>query len=395
MVSYGYSDAWKAIIRPPRDEYTDEDLGPAKFMIGKKTFQRTDLDLKNDRKQNLKCSFFEPIESERPAKELPCVVYLHGNSSSRVEGIPYVKNFLPSYITFFVFDFSGSGKSDGEYISLGWWEREDLKTVVEYLRNSGKVSTIGLWGRSMGAVTALMHADRDPSIAGLVLDSPFSSLSKLAEELYKRYASGVPGFLYSMAQWFVKGSIKSRANFELDDITPLNHVHEAFIPALFIVAKSDDFILPAHGIELYEKYAGDKNLIQVEGDHNSARPSHAITSAYIFFFNTLQVSKLLPGVVQQAEENLVSKYSVNPHPIPAPIKEMPDKSGKPAIIDEEEQLEMIIKLSLETAELEKKKRESEAKAPEAKDLAIAPPTDIKNGVPKVAMGMSPPPPKKE
>lgn len=28
----------------------------------------------------------------------------------------------------------------------------------------------------MGSVTALMHADRDPSIAGLVLDSPFSSL---------------------------------------------------------------------------------------------------------------------------------------------------------------------------------------------------------------------------
>jgi hypothetical protein len=38
------------------------------------------------------------------------------------------------------------------------------------------VSTIGLWGRSMGAVTALMYADYDPSIGGLVLDSPFSNL---------------------------------------------------------------------------------------------------------------------------------------------------------------------------------------------------------------------------
>lgn len=35
----------------------------------------------------------------------------------------------------------------------------------------------------MGAVAALMHADRDPSVAGLVLDSPFSSLRKLAEDL--------------------------------------------------------------------------------------------------------------------------------------------------------------------------------------------------------------------
>lgn len=60
--------------------------------------------------------------------------------------------------------------------------------MIDYLRKSGKVSTIGLWGRSMGAVTALLHADRDPSIAGLVLDSPFSSLSTLAEELISKYA---------------------------------------------------------------------------------------------------------------------------------------------------------------------------------------------------------------
>ena len=39
----------------------------------------------------------------------------------------------------------------------------------------------------MGAVTALMHADRDPSIAGLVLDSAFSSLRDLAEDLCKKY----------------------------------------------------------------------------------------------------------------------------------------------------------------------------------------------------------------
>lgn len=88
----------------------------------------------------------------------------------------------------FSFDFSGCGKSGGEYISLGWYERDDVEVIVDWLRNSDKVSTIGLWGRSMGAVTALMHADRDPSIAGLVLDSAFSNLKTLSEELAKIYA---------------------------------------------------------------------------------------------------------------------------------------------------------------------------------------------------------------
>ena len=404
MEGYGYSDAWKAIIRPPRDEYSDEELGPSKFMISKKTFQRTDLDLKNERKQVLKCSFFEPVESERPAKELPCVIYLHGNSSSRVEAVQYVRTFLPSYITFFCFDFSGSGKSDGEYISLGWWEREDLKVVIEHLRKSGRVSTIGLWGRSMGAATALLHVDRDPSIAGLVLDSPFSSLTKLAEELYKKYASGVPGFIYSMAQWFVKRSIKSRADFALDDICPIKHVGQSFVPALFIVAKEDDFIVPAHGLELYEKYSGDKNLIQVDGDHNSPRPAHAITSAYIFFFNTLQVSQLLPGVVSQAEENLVTKYVANAHPVPKPVAVSGNVKHQTDYLEDEETIQMILKLSLETAEEEHKKRDTEPKTASSttKEIKLQPPLPPlppfpslppKIGQPKI--DQAPPLPKKQ
>ena len=83
----------------------------------------------------------------------------------------------------FTFDFSGCGLSQGEYISLGYYERDDVEAVIHYLRTSDEVSTIALWGRSMGAVTALMYADRDPSIAALVLDSPFSNLKTLAEEL--------------------------------------------------------------------------------------------------------------------------------------------------------------------------------------------------------------------
>ena len=71
------------------------------------------------------------------------------------------------------FDFAGCGKSGGDYISLGWWERDDVAMIVEHLRKRRRVSTIGLWGRSMGAATALLHADRDPSIAALILDSPF------------------------------------------------------------------------------------------------------------------------------------------------------------------------------------------------------------------------------
>lgn len=47
--------------------------------------KRTDIQIVNKQKLKLECSFFEPVN--RPCEQLPCVVYLHGNSSSRIESL--------------------------------------------------------------------------------------------------------------------------------------------------------------------------------------------------------------------------------------------------------------------------------------------------------------------
>jgi pimeloyl-ACP methyl ester carboxylesterase len=98
-----------------------------------------------------------------------------------------VELLLPDGITVFAFDFSGSGHSDGETISLGFYEKDDVACVVRHLRGSGIVSAIGIWGRSMGAATALLYCNTDPSIACLVLDSAFTSLKHIMHELAAQY----------------------------------------------------------------------------------------------------------------------------------------------------------------------------------------------------------------
>jgi alpha/beta superfamily hydrolase len=284
-----YEDLWKAVIRPTRDSYDIKELGPEKFEIKNKFYKRTDFELKNKRNYKLQCSFWEPYDEEREYERLPCVVYLHGNSSSRCEAVNEIKYLLPMNITFFAFDFSGCGKSEGEYISLGWYERDDVECVIEYLRKTNKVSTIGLWGRSMGAVTAIMYGDRDPSIAGLVLDSAFSSLKVLIEELVKDRIN-LPGFILNKATNMVKNTINKKAKFNLDEIEPIKYAKRCFIPALFCHANGDNFVKIHHCKELYDIYPGDKNKIYVDGDHNSIRPKFFRDSASIFFYNTLQVN---------------------------------------------------------------------------------------------------------
>lgn len=348
----GYSDLWKAIIRPPRDnEYDDEDLGPKKFVLKGRQYKRTDIDLVNERDLTIKWTHYEPIDSQRPWKQLPCVIYLHGNSSSRIEAMQSVRLLLPENITVFSLDLSGSGKSDGEYISLGWFERDDVQTVVDFLRNSETTSTIGLWGRSMGAVTALMHSDRDPSIAGIVWDSAFSDLKKLATELGKRYTK-MPGFVLSLGMKAVASSVKSKANFNLEKVAPIRHVDKAFIPAQFAHALGDDFILPSHSEELHEKYSGEKNYTTFEGDHNSPRPQFFLDSVVIFFINSLRVNELIPQTkikYGEPEPSLPSLGSSH-------FNYFDDDDGYGAYnqdVTDEDLLEMAIKESMKTHEEEK------------------------------------------
>ena len=58
------------------------------------------------------------------------------------------------------FDSVGSGLSDGDFVTLGLNEADDLFEVVNHLYISYGVNNIILWGRSMGACSALVFMDR-------------------------------------------------------------------------------------------------------------------------------------------------------------------------------------------------------------------------------------------
>ncbi|KAG2551769.1 hypothetical protein PVAP13_9KG452800 [Panicum virgatum] len=218
---------------------------------------------------------------------LPCVIYCHGNSGCRADASEAAIILLPSNITVFTLDFSGSGLSEGEHVTLGWNEKEDLKAVVNYLRTDGNVSCIALWGRSMGAVTSLMYGAEDPSIAGMVLDSPFSNLVDLMMELVDTYKYPLPKFTVKLAIQHMRKIVKRKANFDIMDLDTIQVAKRCFVPALFGHATEDDFILPHHSDKIYESYMGDKNIIKFDGDHNSPRPQFYFDSITIFFHNVL------------------------------------------------------------------------------------------------------------
>jgi fermentation-respiration switch protein FrsA (DUF1100 family) len=129
-------------------------------MYSHQIFKRSDFTIQNSRGEKLACSFYEPIHYLFDIM-FPVVVYLHGNSSSRAEALPMVNLLLTRNILLFLFDMSGSGHSEGDYVTIGVNEVEDLRAVIAYLREIPNISSIALWGRSMGAVTALRYGIED------------------------------------------------------------------------------------------------------------------------------------------------------------------------------------------------------------------------------------------
>ena len=133
QIEISYETLWKSIIRPPRDEYDIDQLGEKKFYHKGKVFIRHDYELINKRGNLIKCSFLEHDINTRSDYLMPVVVYLHGNSSSRIEGFRNAPDLLKNGINIVIFDFAGCGLSEGEYISLGWFEKDDVKLIIDFV----------------------------------------------------------------------------------------------------------------------------------------------------------------------------------------------------------------------------------------------------------------------
>jgi len=317
---------WNLVIRPPRCHYDQSQLGPVEFEIGTGIQgQRRDLRLRTKRGLELACSHFVPRRTNAKGKKkewnrMPVVIYMHGNSSSRLEAGALVAKLLERNISLFCFDWAGCGQSEGEYISLGWYEREDLASVVEHLRQSMYNGPIGLWGRSMGAVSALMHVERDATLAAVCVDSPFISLRLLIEEVAKsdRLLVPVPSWLVSAIYNVIRHRVQALADFDINDIVPLDHIARSSVPALFMHGRGDNFIAPRHSEELFSNYGGHKEIMFFDGDHNSERSDGVLDRSVDFMCRSFRKFELDQSVAQHLADAHFSISSQDglPHRIP-------------------------------------------------------------------------------
>jgi hypothetical protein len=153
---------------------------------------------------------------------------------------------------------------------------------------------------------SLLYGAEDPSIAGMVLDSAFSNLFDLMMELVDVYKIRLPKFTVKVAVQYMRRIIQKKAKFNIMDLNCVKVSPKTFIPALFGHASGDKFIQPHHSDLILKCYAGDKNIIKFDGDHNSSRPQSYYDSVLVFFYNVLRP----PPISSSYSSKLESYYSL-------------------------------------------------------------------------------------
>ncbi|EPY33878.1 hypothetical protein STCU_01888 [Strigomonas culicis] len=207
--------------------------------------------------------------------------------------------------------------SDGQYISLGFYERQDLAAVVEYLTQSSDVDGIALWGRSMGAVSSIMYASKDDSIRCVVCDSPFGSLRWLVQDLVEQHGGKagkyIPGIIIKSIVERIRKRIMKRAAFDIDDLNTIRYASTCQVPGLLFHGEGDDFVAPKHSQAVRDAFVGSCLHQLTPGGHNDERDEEIrdLITAFLRLYMVEKPSAAREAASQQERASVASGRSVD------------------------------------------------------------------------------------
>lgn len=109
------------------------------------------------------------------------LLYFHGNASNIGSNLGYAKTLHEAGFSLLMIDYRGYGKSKGAFPTESEVYR-DAQAAWQYLVKTKGIApeNIFLYGHSLGAAIAIDLAVRQPQVAGVIVDSAFTSMADMA-----------------------------------------------------------------------------------------------------------------------------------------------------------------------------------------------------------------------
>lgn len=191
------------------------------------------------------------------------IIFSHGYSGDKSPDLEYASWLIEARFNLLLFDYRAHGDSDGEFTTLGFYERRDLLSAVDWLgtRSIGRVVVMGF---SMGGAIGILTASECDAICGVISDSAFADLPDLIVNQMKK--RGFPGIIADLFSRFILliANVQTGANFRsivpdkvIAGISPR--------PVLIIHGAADDDVPVAHARKLFGAARDPKELWIVPG----------------------------------------------------------------------------------------------------------------------------------
>src|SRR5213592_2090684 len=121
---------------------------------------------------------------DRPGPPWPALLWFYGNGENIASIGAIVRDFQPPGAALLVVDYPGYGGSGGRATEAALYDAADAAFAALARRPEVDPHRIHVYGRSLGSAVAVHTAARHP-VAGLILESPFTSARDMARLHYR------------------------------------------------------------------------------------------------------------------------------------------------------------------------------------------------------------------
>ena len=172
------------------------------------------------------------------------VIFLHGITGSRLVGLWYADLYLNEGYNVLMYDSRAHGESGGSEATWGYYEKHDLDQWIDWLIKRHPGGTIGVHGVSMGAATALTHAElneKTKRISFYISDSAYSDLENLLAQQIQSTIKTDPLWI-NLLLHYSSAAAYMHSGFLYSEVSPVHSVQTVTTPILYLHGEKDRLV---------------------------------------------------------------------------------------------------------------------------------------------------------
>lgn len=192
------------------------------------------------------------------------VLFLHGFTQNRLAGLDYLPMYLQMGFNVLLVDLRAHGESGGTSVTWGACEKKDVDVWLDWLATRVPGGIVGIHGISMGAATALLHAEMhevDARAAFYIADSAYADLKPLLKkEIRAKLGLAEQSVLPDILLGYGDLVCWAKDRFTFAASSPAEAAKHISAPVLYVHGEKDPLVPVQMVRTLYDNTPGQKEL---------------------------------------------------------------------------------------------------------------------------------------